>query len=141
MDAAIDSPTHVNGLHVIDDKAANLHGVIAIDSLTLGPAMGGCRFWRYETDDHLAQDAVRLAKGMSYKNALAGLPLGGGKSVLQDLAGEYDRAALFRAFGEAIESLQGRYVTAEDVGTTVEDIRPAPCSRRGVRIGATPIAD
>lgn len=110
-------------LHAINDQASGLRGVIAIDSTNLGPAMGGCRFWTYETDGLLAEDATRLAKGMSYKNALADLPLGGGKSVLQVPSQPFDRAALFRAFGAAIESLQGQYITAEDVGTTVADMQ------------------
>lgn len=110
-------------LHVIDDAETGLRGVIAIHSSVLGSAAGGCRFWRYAAHEDLVTDAMRLARGMSYKNALAGLPFGGGKAVLQVPEGEFDRAAVFRAFGDAVEAMGGRYITAEDVGTTVADMR------------------
>lgn len=118
---------HGNGsfqeqLHVLDDPASGLRGIIAIHSTALGPAAGGCRFWHYADQAALAADAVRLARGMSYKNALAGLPFGGGKAVLQRPEGAFDRTALFRAFGEAVARLNGTYVTAEDVGTTIADM-------------------
>ena len=109
-------------IHHIDDESTGVRGVIAIHSTALGPAAGGCRLWHYESDDDMVADAMRLARGMSYKNALAGLPFGGGKSVLQRPKGDFDRKTLFRVFGEAVEALGGRYVTAEDVGTTVEDM-------------------
>jgi leucine dehydrogenase len=104
------------------DEAAGLDGVIAIHSTARGPAAGGCRFWTYADESAAMADAVRLAEGMSYKNAMAELPFGGGKAVLRRPAGAFDRAALFEAFGEAVERLAGRYVTAEDVGTTVADM-------------------
>ncbi|MGI4880546.1 MAG: Glu/Leu/Phe/Val family dehydrogenase [Janthinobacterium lividum] len=110
-------------LHVINDVATGVTGIIAIHSTALGPAAGGCRFWHYESQADLATDALRLARGMSYKNALAGLPFGGGKAVLQRPLGDFDRAAVFRVFGEAVAALQGSYITAEDVGTTVADMR------------------
>ena len=110
-------------IHHIDDESTGVRGVIAIHSTALGPAAGGCRLWHYESDDDMVADAMRLARGMSYKNALAGLPFGGGKSVLQRPKGDFDRKTLFRVFGEAVEALGGRYVTAEDVGTTVEDMK------------------
>ncbi|TNE41811.1 MAG: Glu/Leu/Phe/Val dehydrogenase [Sphingomonadales bacterium] len=116
-------PAFEGSLHYIDDEGSGLRGVIAVHSTALGPAAGGCRFWQYESNDAMVADAIRLARGMSYKNALAGLPFGGGKSVLQHPGGDFDREALFRAFGEAIESLGGKYITAEDVGTTVEDMK------------------
>ena len=97
-------------------------GAIVVDSTTLGPALGGCRFWSYESIEHALIDGRRLARGMSYKNALAGLPLGGGKSVLAKPAGDFDRSEIFRAFAHALDSLGGEYVTAEDVGTKVEDM-------------------
>jgi leucine dehydrogenase len=97
-------------------------GAIVIDSLALGPAMGGCRFWSYDKFDDAVLDARRLARGMSYKNALAGLRMGGGKSVLLKPQGEFDRREIFRAFAEAVDFLEGRYVTAEDVGTKVSDM-------------------
>jgi leucine dehydrogenase len=112
-------PEQVVRLH---DPASGLDGVIALHSTHLGPAAGGCRLWTYPDPAAAIGDALRLAEGMSYKNALAGLPLGGGKAVLRRPEGEFDRAALFRAFGEAVEELGGRYVTAEDVGTTVGDM-------------------
>ena len=108
---------------VIDDPESGAKGVIAIHSTSLGPAAGGCRFWNYADQDALATDALRLARGMTYKNAIAGLPFGGGKAVLQRPEGSFDRAAMFRAFGRAVEKLGGQYVTAEDVGTTIADMR------------------
>ena len=110
-------------LHVIREPETGIHGVIAIHSTALGPAAGGCRLWTYDSETALTEDAVRLARGMSYKNALAGLPFGGGKAVLQRPAGSFDRAALFRVFAEAVADLGGRYITAEDVGTTVADMQ------------------
>lgn len=110
-------------LHVINDAETGVTGIIAVHSTALGPAAGGCRFWHYETQADLITDAVRLARGMSYKNALAGLPFGGGKAVLQRPKGDFDRKAVFRVFGEAVAALQGGYITAEDVGTTVADMR------------------
>jgi len=109
-------------IHIVSDADGAAIGVIAVHSTALGPAAGGCRFWHYESHAALTADAIRLARGMSYKNALAGLPLGGGKAVLQRPEGSFDRAALFRAFGNAVESLDGAYITAEDVGTTVADM-------------------
>jgi leucine dehydrogenase len=109
-------------IHVVSDADGEAIGVIAIHSTALGPAAGGCRFWHYDSHADLTADAIRLARGMSYKNAVAGLPLGGGKAVLQRPAGSFNRAALFHAFGDAVESLGGAYVTAEDVGTAVSDM-------------------
>lgn len=110
-------------LHVINDVETGVTGIVAIHSTAIGPAAGGCRFWHYETEAELIGDAVRLARGMSYKNALAGLPFGGGKAVLQRPKGDFDRKAVFRLFGEAVAALQGSYITAEDVGTTIADMR------------------
>lgn len=106
----------------IQDTATGLDGMIVVHSTRLGPAAGGCRFWRYSTPEEAGIDALRLAEGMAYKNALAGLPLGGGKAVLREPEGCYDRAALFRAFGDAVQALNGAYVTAEDVGTSIDDM-------------------
>lgn len=133
-------------LQMIDDPASGARGVIALHSTALGPAAGGCRFWHYASDQDAMQDAIRLARGMSYKNALAGLPLGGGKAVLQRPAGAFDRKALFTAFAEAVEALGGSYVTAEDVGTAVEDMEVvarhtrhvAGLTRRPGRAGGDP---
>lgn len=104
------------------DKASGLKAVIAIHDTTLGPALGGTRIWNYDTEAEAVEDALRLAKGMTYKNAAAGLNLGGGKAVIIGDAAKVKSEALFRAFGRYIESLNGRYITAEDVGTTVQDM-------------------
>lgn len=114
------------------DLEAGLDGFIAIHSTTLGPGAGGCRLWSYPDMRHALGDAMRLAEGMSYKNALAGLPLGGAKAVLRRPEGEFDRVALFRAFGRAVENLGGLYVTAEDVGTSVADMQEVASVSRHV---------
>ena len=104
------------------DPAANYRAIIAIHDTTLGPALGGTRLWRYRSDEEALTDALRLSRGMTYKNALAGLPFGGGKSVI---IGDYKtiaRAPLFRAHGRFVETFGGRYITAEDVGTSVADM-------------------
>ena len=115
---------HAGHEHVemFEDPKSRLKAVIALHSTRLGPAAGGCRLWAYACPDGAVADALRLSRGMSYKNAMAGLPLGGGKSVIMRPEGPFDRAALFRAFGDAVESLQGRYLTAEDVGTSIPDM-------------------
>ncbi len=104
------------------DKASGYRGIIAIHDTTLGPALGGCRFWNYASEDAAIVDALRLSRGMTYKNAVAGLNLGGGKSVIIGDNTTTNREMLFRAHGRFVDSLGGRYVTAEDVGTTVEDM-------------------
>ena len=109
-------------VHFVTDEKCGLKAIIAVHSTHLGPAAGGARFWHYAKDDDALTDALRLSRGMSYKNAMAGLPLGGGKSVL--LAPE-DRAKspdMLHAFGKAVEGLGGRYITAEDVGINVADM-------------------
>jgi leucine dehydrogenase len=116
----------------LKDEQSGLDGVIAIHSTVLGPGAGGCRLWSYPSLAAAATDAARLAEGMSYKNALAGLPLGGAKAVLRKPAGPFDRAALFRAFGRAVEGLGGRYVTAEDVGTSTADMEQVASRTRHV---------
>jgi leucine dehydrogenase len=116
----------------LDDPKSGLRGVIVLHSTNLGPAAGGCRFKPYVSEHEASLDALRLAEGMSYKNALAGLPLGGGKAVICEPPAGYDRAALFRAFGRAVASLNGRYLTAEDVGTSVEDMQHVAESTRHV---------
>jgi leucine dehydrogenase len=109
-------------LHVIDDPAYGAHGIIALHSTALGPAVGGCRLWHYASSQNATLDAMRLARAMSYKNALAGLPFGGGKAVLRRPAGDFDRKALFKAFAKLLEDLKGQYVTAQDVGTNADDM-------------------
>jgi len=107
---------------VLRDEEAGLDGVIALHSAVLGPGAGGCRFWHYPSRKEMTMDAGRLARGMTYKNALAELPLGGAKAVLRVPEGRFDRAKLFRAFGQEVQKLHGRYLTAEDVGTSVADM-------------------
>ena len=97
-------------------------GFVAIHSTKLGPAVGGTRFWKYENDEAAIHDLLRLARGMTYKNALAGLPLGGGKSIMVRPEGVIDREKIFRAHGRFVETFGGRYITAEDVGTNPDDI-------------------
>ncbi|MBL0940631.1 MAG: Glu/Leu/Phe/Val dehydrogenase [Gemmatimonadaceae bacterium] len=104
------------------DKASGYRGIIAIHDTTLGPALGGARFWNYASDEEAVVDALRLSRGMTYKNAVAGLNLGGGKSVIIGDNKTTQREMLFRAHGRFVDSLGGRYVTAEDVGTSVEDM-------------------
>ncbi len=103
------------------DEPTGLRAIIAVHSTVLGPAAGGCRMWPYATPAEAVTDALRLSRGMSYKNAMAGLPFGGGKAVI---VGDSRRKtpALFEAFGRFVNSIGGRYVTAEDVGTTTADM-------------------
>jgi leucine dehydrogenase len=104
------------------DEEAGYRGVIAVHSTALGPAVGGARFHDYVSETEAITDALRLSRGMTYKNALAGLPLGGGKSVIIGDNRVRDRERIFRAHGRFVESLGGRYVTAEDVGTSPSDM-------------------
>jgi len=97
-------------------------GIIAIHDTTMGPALGGTRFWNYETEAEAIVDALRLSRGMTYKAAITGLNLGGGKSVIIGDNRTKDREMIFRAHGRAVESLDGRYITAEDVGTSPDDM-------------------
>lgn len=109
-------------LVLCSDPSAGYRGIIAIHSTTLGPALGGTRFWSYASDEDAIVDALRLARGMTYKNAVAGLNLGGGKSVIIGDNKMRSREMIFRAHGRFVESLGGRYVTAEDVGTSPSDM-------------------
>ncbi|MBT2656515.1 branched-chain amino acid dehydrogenase [Bacillus sp. ISL-18] len=104
------------------DKQSGLKAIIAIHDTTLGPALGGTRMWTYASEEAAIEDALRLARGMTYKNAAAGLNLGGGKTVIIGDPRKDKSEALFRAFGRYIQGLNGRYITAEDVGTTVADM-------------------
>jgi leucine dehydrogenase len=104
------------------EPSSGYFGIIAIHDTTLGPALGGTRFWNYASTDEAITDALRLARGMSYKSAVAGLNLGGGKSVIVGDNKRTDREAVFRAHGRFVESLKGRYITAEDVGTSPGDM-------------------
>ena len=104
------------------DPSCGYFGIIAIHDTTLGPALGGTRFWQYASTDEAITDALRLARGMTYKSAVAGINLGGGKSVIVGDNKRVDREALFRAHGRFIETLGGRYITAEDIGTSPADM-------------------
>ncbi|MFI0348146.1 MAG: Leu/Phe/Val dehydrogenase [Chthoniobacterales bacterium] len=103
-------------------EQTGLKAIIAIHNTNLGPALGGCRMWAYQNDDEALYDVLRLSQGMTYKAALAGLPLGGGKSVIIGDPKKEKTPAMMRAMGRAVESLGGRYIIAEDVGTCVEDM-------------------
>jgi leucine dehydrogenase len=109
-------------IHFIDDEKCGLKAIIAVHSTHLGPAAGGARFWHYPKDAEALTDALRLSRGMSYKNAMAGLPLGGGKSVIVADSNRTKTPDLLHAFGKAVDHLGGRYVTAEDVGINVADM-------------------
>lgn len=129
-----------------EEPDAGYRAIVALHSSRLGPAVGGTRRWRYPNDEAALADALRLARGMSYKNAMAGLPMGGGKSVILADGEPAARAELFRAHGRLVESLAGHYFTAEDVGTSHEDMAivrretryvagltdPSPVTARGV---------
>jgi leucine dehydrogenase len=104
------------------DPSCGYFGIIAIHDTTLGPALGGTRFWQYPSTDDAITDALRLARGMTYKSAVMGINLGGGKSVIVGDNKRVDREALFRAHGRFIETLGGRYITAEDIGTSPADM-------------------
>lgn len=113
---------HYEQLVMCHDPASGLKAVICIHDTTLGPALGGTRMWNYACEEDALVDALRLARGMTYKNAAAGLNLGGAKAVIIGDAKKDKSEALFRAFGRFVHSLGGRYITAEDVGTCVEDM-------------------
>lgn len=147
---------HERLVHVFD-AASGLRAMIALHSTVRGPAAGGCRLWDYPGADAALTDVLRLSRGMSYKNALAGVPMGGGKAVILGPVAPSQRRDVFIAFGDAVEALGGAYVTAEDVGVGVADMDvvasrtrfvsgraagvgraggdPAPYTARGVRIG------
>ncbi|MCP5382096.1 MAG: Glu/Leu/Phe/Val dehydrogenase [Kordiimonadaceae bacterium] len=109
-------------LAYLHDKDTGLKAFIAVHDTSLGPAAGGCRMWPYENEMDALNDVLRLARGMSYKNAMAGLPLGGGKAVIIGDAKTDKSEAIFKALGRFVDSLGGTYITAEDVGMTTEDM-------------------
>ena len=138
------------------DSDTGLKAIVAIHDTTIGPALGGCRMWDYATDEEALKDVLRLSRGMSYKAAIANLNLGGGKSVIIGNSKTDKSEMLFRSFGRFIEGLGGRYITAEDVGTSVKDMEwvrmetdyvtgisralggsgdPSPVTARGVYVG------
>jgi leucine dehydrogenase len=104
------------------EQATGLRAVIAIHNTICGPALGGCRMWPFESEEEALADAMRLSRAMTYKNAAAGLNLGGGKAVIIGDPNKDKSEALFRALGRFIQSLGGRYIAAEDVGTSVQDM-------------------
>ena len=115
---------HYGEIHLKHDPSTGLRAIVAIHDLTLGPAIGGCRLHGYRDSNAAIRDALRLARGMTYKAAISKLPHGGGKAVIMepDALSEDDRTALFESFGNFVDSLDGNYVTCEDVGTRVEDM-------------------
>jgi len=119
---ALMQSTRLESLHLSVDPVTGLKAVIAIHNRRLGPALGGCRYLVYPDDESAMVDAIRLAQGMSYKAALAGLPVGGGTAVIIRPIHVESRAALFEAFGRCIEQLDGRYITAIDSGTSTADM-------------------
>ncbi len=142
---------------MVEDAETGLKAIIAVHSTAMGPAAGGCRLWSYDSDSAALVDALRLSKGMSYKNAMADLPMGGGKAVICGPVAPENRVRLFEAFGRAVDGLGGQYITAEDVGVSVADMEiiatqtrfvsglagsegksggdPSPFTARGVRVG------
>lgn len=109
-------------VHFVSDPHSGLKAIIAVHSTHLGPGAGGVRFWHYASGGEAVADALRLSRGMSYKNAMAGLALGGGKAVILADESRSKSPELLAAYGRAVESLGGRYVTAEDVGISVADL-------------------
>jgi leucine dehydrogenase len=127
------------GVHLFRDRASGLTAIVAVHSTALGPAAGGVRFWHYPDRGDAVTDALRLSRGMSYKNAMAGLPLGGGKGViLADCAGT-KTAVLLEAFGKAVNTLGGCYVTAEDVGISTDDM--VAISKQTRFVSGLPVAE
>lgn len=145
----------------VNDQDSGLRAIIALHSTALGPAGGGCRLWSYEDPSLALKDALRLSRGMSYKNALAGLKMGGGKAVILGPLETDQREAVFTAFGEVVQGLGGAYVTAEDVGVRVPDMQatasktdfvsglssangaggdPSPYTAKGVRLAIEAVA-
>jgi leucine dehydrogenase len=109
-------------LLLCQDKALDFKAIIALHDTTLGPATGGCRMWQYDSEMDAIEDALRLARGMTYKYAAAGVNLGGGKAVIIGDPSRKDREPIFRALGKFINRLGGKYITGEDVGTTLKDM-------------------
>ena len=118
----IDFDDH-ESVHTFKDMDSGLHAFIGVHSTHRGPAAGGARLWSYDTSQDALTDVLRLSRGMSYKNAMAGLNLGGGKAVIMRPEGAFDRAKLFTALGKCINDLGGKYYTAEDVGVSPDDMR------------------
>lgn len=126
-------------VEVVRDRASGLTAIIALHSTHLGPGAGGTRFWHYADGAKAMRDALRLSRGMSYKNAMAGLPVGGGKAVILADADRTKTPAMLTAFADAIEALGGRYVTAQDVGMSEADI--VALSARTQHVAGLPARD
>jgi leucine dehydrogenase len=122
-----DSPSFANheGVHSFFDEKTGLKAIVAVHSTARGPAVGGCRMWNYASSAEALEDVLRLSKGMSYKNAVADLEMGGGKSVIIGDSRTQKTPELFHAFGRALNTLGGCYYSAEDVGVSVADIAEA----------------
>lgn len=120
------------GVHSFFDKRTGLKTIIAVHSTARGPAAGGCRMWPYASAELALEDALRLSRAMSYKNAMADIPLGGGKAVIIGDSRTQKTPALFEAFGRAVDVLGGRYWTAEDVGVSPSDLSHARKATRFV---------
>ena len=141
------------GVHLFHDQATGMTAIIAVHSTALGPAAGGTRFWHYADNNDAVTDALRLSRGMSYKSAMAGLPAGGGKAVILADANRTKTRETLAAFARAVDSLGGRYITAQDVGMNESDMvalsrvtshvaglpgmggDPGPSTARGVYLG------
>lgn len=111
------------GVYTFSEPGSGLKCFIAVHNTNRGPASGGTRFWNYANDAEALTDVLRLSRAMSYKNAMAEIPLGGGKAVILRPEGDFDREALFTAYGRAVEKVGGQYITAEDVGVSTDDMR------------------
>ena len=125
-------------VHFVTDRASGLRAVIVVHSTFLGPAGGGVRFWHYAQPGEAVRDALRLSRGMSFKNAMAGLPLGGGKAVILADESRTKTPEMLAAYGRAVEGLSGRYVTAEDVGMSVADM--VALSKETRHVAGLPVA-
>jgi len=126
-------------VHFVTDRESGLQALICVHSTHLGPGAGGTRFWHYARSGDAVADGLRLSRGMSYKNAMAGLPLGGGKAVILADEARTKTPAMLAAFGRAVDGLGGRYVTAEDVGMSVEDM--VAISRRTKFVAGLPAGE
>jgi leucine dehydrogenase len=120
------------GVHAFSDPASGLRAIIAVHSTARGPAAGGCRMWPYPSAEAAQEDALKLSRAMSYKNAMADIPVGGGKAVIIGDSRTQKTKALFEAFGRAVEAVGGRYWTAEDVGVSPTDLAHARTQTRYV---------
>ncbi|MHA6318239.1 Leu/Phe/Val dehydrogenase [Altererythrobacter sp. CAU 1778] len=126
-------------VELVHDRTSGLTAIIALHSTHLGPAAGGTRFWHYAEPGDAMRDALRLSRGMSYKNAMAGLPMGGGKAVILAPADKRKTAEMLSAFGDAVDGLGGKYVTAEDVGISEADM--VAVSKRTQFVSGLPVAE